>query len=65
MPRTERDASSTRFEILETIFGWTGEQADWIVLACLHSGVFIRGQLCLHFQADRWKALRFVRALID
>ena len=25
-------------------FGWTGRQAEWIVLACLHSGVFIRAQ---------------------
>ena len=23
-------------------FGWTGRQAEWIALACLHSGVFTR-----------------------
>ena len=25
-------------------FGWTGRQAEWIALACLHSGVFTRTQ---------------------
>ena len=45
--------------------GWTGRQADWIALACLHGGgMFTRAQLCAGLQADRWHALRFVRALI-
>ena len=25
-------------------FGWTGREAEWIALACLHSGVFVRTQ---------------------
>ena len=43
-------------------FGWTGRQAEWIVLACLHSGVFTRAQLSAYLRIDRWQALRFVRA---
>ena len=45
-------------------FGWRGRQAEWIALACLHSGVFTRAQLGFHLGSDRWTALRFVRALI-
>ena len=45
-------------------FGWTGREAEWIALVCLHSGVFTRAQLCFHLQINRWRALRFVRALI-
>ena len=33
--------------------GWTGQEAEWIALVCLHSGVFIRGQFC-----DYWGPLR-------
>ena len=29
-------------------FGWTGREAEWIALVCLHSGVFTRAQFC-HF----------------
>ena len=29
--------------------GWTGQEAEWIALVCLHSGVFIRGQFCDYF----------------
>ena len=46
-------------------FGWKGRQAEWIALVCLHSGVFTRAQLCFHLQIDRWRAMRFVRALIE
>ncbi len=45
-------------------FGWTGRQAEWIALACLHSGVFTRAQLSAWLGIDRWQALRFVRALL-
>ncbi len=45
--------------------GWTGRQAEWIALVCLHSGVFTRTQLSAHLGLDRWKALRFVRAMSD
>ena len=44
-------------------FGWTGRKAEWIALVCLHAGVFTRAQLCFHLQINRWRALRFVRAL--
>ena len=46
-------------------FGWTGRQAEWIALVCLHSGVFTRTQLSAHLGLDHWKALRFVRAMSD
>ena len=45
--------------------GWTGREAEWIALVCLHSGVFTRPQFCHYFDADRKRALRFVKALID
>ena len=43
--------------------GWTGREAEWIALVCLHSGVFIRSQFCHYFEATRMAALRFVQAL--
>ena len=42
-------------------FGWTGREAEWIALVCLHSGVFTRAQLSSFLGVDRWKAFRFVR----
>ena len=45
--------------------GWTGNDAEWIALVCLHSGVFTRAQFCEYFDTDRKRALRFVKALID
>ena len=46
--------------------GWTGQEAEWIALVCLHSGVFTRAQFCHYFDdAHRWKAGRFVRTLVD
>ena len=45
--------------------GWTGQDAEWIALVCLHSGVFTRSQFCQYFDADRKRALRFVKALMD
>ena len=46
-------------------FGWTGAKAEWIALACLHSGMFTRVQLSAWLGIDRWKACRFVRSLTD
>ena len=47
-------------------FGWTGREAEWIALVCLHSGVFTRAQFCFYFDgAFRNRAERFVRALVD
>ena len=45
--------------------GWTGPDAEWIALVCLHSGVFTRAQFCHYFNTDRKRALRFVKALIE
>ena len=42
-------------------FGWTGREAEWIALVCLHSGVFTRDQVSDWLGIDRFKALRFVR----
>ena len=46
--------------------GWTGQDAEWIALVCLHSGVFTRAQFCQYFDTtNRVRAQRFVKALID
>ena len=50
---------------LETL-GWTGQDAEWIALVCLHSGVFTRAQFCHYFDARIASGrLRFVKTLID
>ena len=45
--------------------GWTGREAEWIALVCLHSGVFTRAQFCHYSNTQRMTALRFVKALIE
>ena len=45
--------------------GWTGQDAEWIALVCLHSGVFTRAQFCHYFDTDSKRAHRFVKALIE
>ena len=45
--------------------GWTGREAEWMALVCLHSGVFTRAQFCYYFNTQRMTALRFVKALVD
>ena len=45
--------------------GWTGREAEWIALVCLHSGVFTRAQFCHYFNTYRKQARRFVKALIE
>ena len=45
--------------------GWTGREAEWIALVCLHSGVFTRAQFCFYFDSRRNRATRFVQALFD
>ena len=47
------------------LHGWTGRDAEWIALVCLHSGVFTRAQFCQYFDTDRKRALRFVKPLIE
>ncbi len=44
--------------------GWTGRDAEWIALVCLHSGVFTRAQFCFYFDTRRDRAHRFVQALV-
>ena len=44
--------------------GWTGQDAEWIALVCLHSGVFTRAQFCHYFDTQRMTAARFVKTLI-
>ncbi len=46
-------------------FGWTGREAEWIALACLHSGVFTRDQICDWLGIHRHTARRFVRDIVD
>ena len=45
-------------------FGWTGREAEWIALACLHSGVFIRSQWSRFLNAHPEQVRRGVRALV-
>ena len=46
--------------------GWTGQDAEWIALVCLHSGVFTRAQFCQYFDtAGRVRAFRFVQTLVE
>ena len=45
--------------------GWTGAEAEWIALVCLHSGVFTRAQFCHFFDTYRKHAYRFVKVLIE
>ena len=44
-------------------FGWTGRDAEWISLVCLHSGIFTRDQLGAFFGASRFSVRRFVQSL--
>ena len=45
-------------------FGWTPKQAEWIALACLHSGSFLRSQLTAYLQYPPSTAGRFIRSLV-
>ena len=54
--------------------GWTGREAEWIALVCLHSGVFTRVQFCHYFEVRRndahglcghwWNAGRLSKAIM-
>ena len=46
-------------------FGWTGREAEWVALACLHSGVFTRDQLSDWLGIHRRSARRFIRDMTD
>ena len=45
--------------------GWTGPEAEWIALVCLHSGIFTRGQFCDYFSTSRKQVERFVKSLVQ
>ena len=45
--------------------GWTGQDAEWIALVCLHSGVFTRAQFCHYFDTDSKRAHRFIKSLVQ
>ncbi|MDE0081293.1 MAG: hypothetical protein OXT72_01440 [Gammaproteobacteria bacterium] len=45
-------------------FGWTGREAEWIALACLHSGIFIRAQWSRFLNAHPEQVRRGVHALV-
>ena len=46
-------------------FGWTGLKAEWVALACLHSGVFTRPQCARFLGAHPEHVRRVVHALIS
>ena len=52
-----------RERALEALY-WTGREAEWIALS-VSIAAFPRPQFCHYFDADRKRALRFVKALID
>ena len=45
-------------------FGWTDREAEWIALVCLHSGCFLRSQMCRYLQIDRRVASTLVRSIV-
>ena len=45
--------------------GWSGPEAEWIALVCLHSGIFTRPQFCFYFDTGSKRAHRFVKALVE
>lgn len=51
-------------------FGWSPQEATWVALVCLHSGLFTRAQFCAYFgspgaPAWRMQATRFVQSLLE
>lgn len=47
------------------LLGWSGRDAEWIALVCLHSGVFVRSQFCHHHDCSPQTAMRFATSLTD
>ena len=45
-------------------FGWTAQQAEWVALVCLHSGCFLRSQLCFYLQIPRKAASRLSQSIV-
>ena len=46
-------------------FGWSQQDAEWVALVCLHSGVFTRSQYMAYFNTYPNRARRFVQNLVD
>ena len=46
-------------------FGWNPQDAEWVALVCLHSGVFTRAQYMAYCNAHPEQARRFVQGLLD
>ena len=46
--------------------GFTAQEAEWITLVCLHSGIFMRDQVSFYLKkGDRFTGRRFVQTLIE
>ena len=45
--------------------GFTGLEAEWITLVCLHSGLFTSDQADVFLRLTRRTAQRFVQALLE
>ena len=45
--------------------GFTGQEAQWIALVCLHSGLFTRDQAEVFLGTSRTTSKRFIHALLD
>ena len=46
-------------------FGWSQQDAEWVAMVCLHSGVFTRLQYMDYFNTYHLRAARFVQSLLD
>lgn len=45
--------------------GWKGQDAEWIALVCLHSGIFIRSQYASWRRTSHMSAMRLVHRLLS
>ena len=45
--------------------GWTGREAEWIALVCLHSGLFTQAQYADFYGIHRKASWRIVNALVE
>ncbi len=46
------------------LFGWSQQDAEWVAMVCLHSGMFTRAQYIAYFHAHHSRAGRFVQSLV-
>ena len=46
-------------------FGWSQQDAEWVAMVCLHSGVFTRLQYMDYFNTYHLRAARFVQNLVN